>query len=483
MAIAPIQSTNHVDWSALAGLGSSPWAISESGRDSILRAIQTRDGAPLKGTRTTTNVDGVAVVPIAGPLSSKDNWLSVLFGASSYETIAKDFRAALDSSEVKAIVLDIDSPGGNAEGCGELSKLIYSARGKKPIVAYVGGAMCSAAYWVGSAADRIVVDPSALVGSIGVRTVMVDASALMETMGIKQYDIVSEQSPYKVSDASKEEDRARMTAMVTTMAEVFISDVARNRSVPAATVKSDFGKGDVLVGADAVKARMADRTGDLDSLIAELSAERPKASAISASTKRKAKHMAKCKGCNKASSDDEEMYCLKCWDDDDDGDEDAKASFLAITGKKTVGEAVAAVAGWKQAASEIEEIKASLAAQAKQARLAEFDAALAAATLSGAIPPAANHPRRVFAGKLRDKEDGVAQLQAYVDSLGATPAAAIPVATEQQAAITGVVAVAPVLGLTAEEQRMAKLLGIDPAKYAAHKADYKRGFQPVAEEK
>lgn len=480
MASPLTQTTDHIGFGTLTGLGSSPWAISQAGHDLVNLALQSRDGAPLKGTRTTQNVDGVAVVPVAGPLSAKDSWLSMLFGASSYETIAKDLKAAIDSPDVKAIVLDVDSPGGNAEGCGELSKLIYSARGKKPIVAYCGGAMCSAAYWIGSAADKIVADPSSIIGSIGVRTVMVDTSKLMEAMGVQQHDIVSEQSPFKVLDASKESDRDRVTAMCTSMAQVFIDDVARNRGVPSATVEADFGKGDVLVGAAAVKARMADRLGDLDSLIAELAAVTPSASRPMASIHRRGKRMPKntCKGCATLASDDDEMYCAKCWDDDEEGEE-CKAAFLSVTGKKTVGEAVAAVAGWKQAASEIEQIKATLAIQAKAARVAEFDAALAAATLSGAVPPAANHPRRIYVSALREKEDGSAQLQAYVESLGSAPVAAVPVVEEPKKPADP--ASPAVSAISAEEAKVAKLLGVDPAKFAAHRNDYKRGFQAVAE--
>src|SRR6185295_18331602 len=156
---------------------SQPLAISLMGeqqlRAMLPTALNTRDGGPLKGAPTATTRGRVALVPVQGPLSCRDSWLNRFFGWSSYETVARDFLAACENDDIGAIVLDIDSPGGDATGCGELSKLIAGARGRKPIVAYCGGAMCSAAYWLGSAADRIVTDPSGMLGSIGVRTVMV----------------------------------------------------------------------------------------------------------------------------------------------------------------------------------------------------------------------------------------------------------------------------------------------------------------------
>src|SRR5678809_521246 len=162
----------------------SPWAITQTGLELVIsiasrseffsevreQALLAQDGKPLANARSVVNRDGVALIPVNGPLFRHATLMTNVSGASSYETILKDFQAACESPDVEAIVLDIDSPGGEVHGAGELSTAIYQARGQKPIVAYVGGQGASAAYWIASAADKVVADPSAVLGSIGVRT-------------------------------------------------------------------------------------------------------------------------------------------------------------------------------------------------------------------------------------------------------------------------------------------------------------------------
>jgi len=110
-----------------------------------------------------------------------------------------------------------------------------------------------------------------MLGSIGVRTALLDDSKAMEEAGFREYVIVSSQSPDKALDPSDEGDRARVQQIVDDLASVFVSKVARNRNVSEETVLSDFGQGDVLVGAKAVDAGMADRLGDFEQVVSELS--------------------------------------------------------------------------------------------------------------------------------------------------------------------------------------------------------------------
>ncbi|MBO0155228.1 S49 family peptidase, partial [Vibrio parahaemolyticus] len=83
------------------------------------------------------------------------------------QLLAQDFTQALNDPSIKAILLNIDSPGGEAKGIHELAEMIYQARGKKRIIAYDGGNACSAAYWIASACDEIVIDATGCAGSIG----------------------------------------------------------------------------------------------------------------------------------------------------------------------------------------------------------------------------------------------------------------------------------------------------------------------------
>ena len=121
------------------------------------------DGAATIGTIRVIRVHG-AIVPrsamvddISGP------------GAVSLEVFQKNFREAADDPNTKAIILDVDSPGGQVDLVPETVAMIHAAkRADRPIIAVANTMAASAAYWLASAADELVVTPSGSVGSIGV---------------------------------------------------------------------------------------------------------------------------------------------------------------------------------------------------------------------------------------------------------------------------------------------------------------------------
>jgi signal peptide peptidase SppA len=239
-------------------------------------ALEATEGQPLKNTKCATVRDGVAVVPVVGPIFRRADAFEEMCGGESatYEALRKDFQKAIDDPMVRAIVLDIDSPGGEVNGCDELAQAVYDARGKKPIVAYVGGMGASAAYWIASAADEIVAAPTAELGSIGVRSGYIDDSKALEKAGFKEWVFVASQSPKKSFDPNVEGDRERLQVVLDDLADVFIARVARNRGVTAEKVMKFYGQGDVMVGERAVAAGLADRLGSFESLLAEVSGRR-----------------------------------------------------------------------------------------------------------------------------------------------------------------------------------------------------------------
>jgi signal peptide peptidase SppA len=266
---------------------SRPWLIQQEALETVLavanrcgdpEALQTRLGRPLDNARTVSMRDGVAVIPVTGPIFRYANLFTEISGATSTGTLARDIQSALDNKYVRAIVLDINSPGGEATGINELGKLIRAGRDIKPIKAYAGGTMASAAFWLGSAADEVVIDETAVLGSIGVLMSYLDTTARDAKSDVRTVEIVSSQSPDKRINPATDEGRAKVQAIVDALAEVFVNAVASNRGVTPQTVLADFGRGGVLIGAAAVKAGMADRIGSLESVIAELagSASLPK---------------------------------------------------------------------------------------------------------------------------------------------------------------------------------------------------------------
>lgn len=238
------------------------WAEKAREYESVL----LQGGSRLEGARRAILRDGVAVVPLIGPVFRRSNLMTDLSGAQSLELFARDLAVAVANPDVKAILLDIDSPGGQAAGIAETAAHIVAMNRKKPVCAYVGGTGASAAYWLAVACGSITLSPTAIVGSIGV-------------LGAYQRDsrdevtIVSSQSPNKKPDLDTEEGRAEIQRVIDDLAAVFVSDVARYRAVSEATVLSDFGAGGVLVGRKAVAAGMADRVGNLEATLKALASD------------------------------------------------------------------------------------------------------------------------------------------------------------------------------------------------------------------
>ena len=264
---------------ALTAIASQPWAIKPDMLQVIV-GIASREyrnmeavlaSPPHKREGGTLAVrDGVGIIPVMGPIFPYANSFEAISGATTVESVARRFGEALTAKDVHSIVLHIDSPGGQITGIHELQAQILAARGVKPIVAYIAGLGASAAYWLASAADSIVADETAEVGSIGIVSVWSDDSEAKNKKGLKDYAIVSSQSPAKRLDYTSEQGMAVLQGKVDTLADIFIADVARNRGKHEATVLDKFGQGDTLIAAKAKKVGMIDYIGSLEGVIAGL---------------------------------------------------------------------------------------------------------------------------------------------------------------------------------------------------------------------
>lgn len=253
-----------------------PWAITEAGLRQILlianrenldvEAVEAQLGRKLANTQSVTERDGVAIIALNGPIVRYANLFSAISGATSIELLARDFNAALNNSSIRAILFNVDSPGGEVNGTDEFTAMVYAARGVKPIYAYIGGAGCSAAYWIASACEQVVCGPTAILGSIGIIATVPNPDAELAD----DIAFVSSQSPYKNPDPRSDEGKSSIQATIDSLAQVFVETVARNRGVSAKTVLDSFGQGGVFVGAEAVAAGLADRVGSFEGVLARL---------------------------------------------------------------------------------------------------------------------------------------------------------------------------------------------------------------------
>jgi len=276
---------------------------------------------------------------------------------------------------VRGIVLDINSPGGEVTGINELANVIYNARGKKPLVAYVGGTGASAAYWLASAADEIVIDETAVLGSIGVVMSYMDTTERDSKSGVRRVEIVSSRAPDKRLDPGTDEGRAKVQGLLDALEDTFVSTVARNRNTTAERVASDFGQGGVRVGKDAIAAGMADRIGSLESVIAEL--------AGNASTPKRKTTMSTQNGQVTVSTTDDLRKALAAGFTADQITV-ATASDAAIAAARAEGEA----AGRKASTETAVLAERNRIAQIQSLRRTGFDAEFNAAIENGSSPEA-----------------------------------------------------------------------------------------------
>lgn len=230
--------------------------------------------AAIRPATGASNGPSVAVLPLTGLISPRAHDVADISspGGVAAETWAATFRHLAADPNIASIVIDVDSPGGNVLGVHEAAAAVIEARGSKPIIAVANHTAASAAYWLASAADEIVVTPSGEVGSIGVYSYHEDLSRAIEAAGVtptllKAGDNKAEGHPaFPLSP----EAAAHMQARVDDYYAMFVRDVAMGRNVSELTVREDFGGGRMFGAAEAVRRSMADRIGTLEDEIARL---------------------------------------------------------------------------------------------------------------------------------------------------------------------------------------------------------------------
>lgn len=240
-----------------------------------IEAVAIKLGRPLKNEQPSyDNAGGTAVLPVHGVMGKKMNLLTSVSGGASTQLIGNYFDEAMNDPEVHSILLHIDSPGGTVDGTETLANQIFAARGKgKPIFALADGMAASAAYWVGSAAEKMYASERATkVGSIGVVASHVDYSKAEEKEGIKVTEITAGKYKRIASEHAPltAEGRDAIQAEVDQIYSIFVDDVARNRGVSTEFALENMANGRKFSANDAVKAKLVDGVSTLSQIIATL---------------------------------------------------------------------------------------------------------------------------------------------------------------------------------------------------------------------
>ena len=225
-----------------------------------------------KDQRVATTNKSVAVIPIVGSMSHRSTGIEAMSGMTSYTTLQKQFEAAFNDPKVGSILMDIDSPGGSVAGAFDFRDYLMSKKGTKPVYALARDAMCSAAYLIGSTADKVYATQTARVGSIGVVAMHTDASGKMEKEGLKPTFISAGKfktagNPYEKLEGEK---LKYLQDSVDESYDMFINAVADARGIDKKVIRDTEAR--VYGGKKAVEIGLADGIRTYESVIAEMSA-------------------------------------------------------------------------------------------------------------------------------------------------------------------------------------------------------------------
>lgn len=273
----------------LRAASASAWFIEPTKAAEIVALLELRAAGQTGGYAAADRPEpktrgSIAVLPLVGTITPRADMLSEMSGARSLASFQRDFQQVADDDKVSAIVIEVDSPGGQVDLVPETAAMIRAARrDDRPIVAIANTMAASAAYWIASAADELVATPSALVGSIGVFTMHQDVSEALAKQGVSVSFISA--GPRKVEGNPFEplgaEARASLQAHVSEVYDLFTADVARARGVTQAVVKADpekaerhMGGGRVVSAAEGKRLGMVDRVETLPALLARLGKRR-----------------------------------------------------------------------------------------------------------------------------------------------------------------------------------------------------------------
>ncbi|RJP54182.1 MAG: S49 family peptidase [Anaerolineaceae bacterium] len=275
----------------LRAFAAQPWFIEGRSAERIVALLEYRAAhgprlqpyreEPAEPRPPRENRGNIAVINLQGPIVPRSSAVDdISTHACSLESFGRAFDQAASSPDVAAIVINGDSPGGNIALVAETAAKIKTARKEgRPIIAVANTMLASAAYWIASACDELVVSPSGEVGSIGAYMLHEDISQMLEMEGVRMTFI--QEGPRKTEgnpfEPLSNEAKAALQETVAYHYNAFVKDVAKNRGVSEKIVRADpemsekhFGGGRCYPAQTAVSLGMADRVESLEAVIKRL---------------------------------------------------------------------------------------------------------------------------------------------------------------------------------------------------------------------
>ena len=231
----------------------------------------TRRPMPFRRT-----AEGVAIVTLVGEWVNRGAWVGASSGLISYEGFKYQMQMAAADPRTKAILLDLESPGGEAVGAFEAAEVVRRVAAVKPVTALVNGLAASAAYAIASAASRIITIPTGISGSIGVVLCHLDFSDYLKAEGVKPTlihagDHKVDGNPY---EPLPDDVRADLQAEVEAFYGLFVQTVAAGRTnLSDKAIRATQAR--CFMGEEAVAAGLVDAVGTFEEVLADLSSSAP----------------------------------------------------------------------------------------------------------------------------------------------------------------------------------------------------------------
>lgn len=215
--------------------------------------------------------DNVGVVSVRGSISNReDDWISELFGITTYEGIRNALAIAAEDESIDAILMDFDTPGGSVAGISETSEFLREVKKIKPVYGYAEAAL-SAGYWLASNTDAIYAPEMGELGSIGVIAITMEYTERMKKEGITPHVMKSGErkalgNPYeKLTDSGKEVLQSR----VDETAQFFITEISNNRGMSFSDAE-EMATGDFWFARKAIELNLADGIESFNKLVQTL---------------------------------------------------------------------------------------------------------------------------------------------------------------------------------------------------------------------
>ncbi|MBI2109969.1 signal peptide peptidase SppA [Candidatus Woesearchaeota archaeon] len=203
--------------------------------------------------------DQIAIIQIKGPITSEQPSFP-----TSKTVLPENIISFLDSAEkdkgIKAVILEINSPGGTAVASKEIASRVKSFN--KPVVAWIRDLGTSGAYWVASSADKIIADDLSITGSVGVTSSYLGFSGLFEKFGISYEQVAAGKykelgSPYKKLE---EQERELLMSKINKIHRIFLDEVAENRNLNAEQINK-ISTGEFFLGSESKSLGLIDYLG------------------------------------------------------------------------------------------------------------------------------------------------------------------------------------------------------------------------------